>query len=181
MNGKIPLSERRGDIALLAYLCFNLLFVTYMQGFEQLVIADPANFEYPSWPPAFMVDMVHWWGRNFDPLLMARPTWWKTTIAIDVTFFGPFYVFAIYAFFRGRDWIRIPSIMYACIMLTMVAIISAEELFGEHASPHPVIVLLANGPWAGFPVYLIYRMALNPHPFSRPVAELTTRPELLPA
>ena len=45
--------------------------------FEQLVIADPYDFEYPSWPPRFMVDAVHWWGRTFDPLLMARPTWWK--------------------------------------------------------------------------------------------------------
>ena len=39
---------------------------------EPLVIADPNHFTYPLWPPAAMVDLVHWWGRTFDPALMAR-------------------------------------------------------------------------------------------------------------
>jgi len=167
MTNTIPLSKRPGDIALLVYFSFNILFVTYMQGFEQLVIADPNDFDYPMWPPAFMVDLVHWWGRNFDPLLMARPTWWKVIIGIDVTFFGPFYVFAIYAFSKGKQWIRIPSIVYAAIMLTMVVVISGEEMFGPHASPQLIIVLLANAPWALFPIFLLYRMIPHPHPFTR--------------
>ena len=37
---------------------------------------------------------------------MARPPFWRMTIWIDVIFFGPFYLFAIYAFIRGRNWIR---------------------------------------------------------------------------
>jgi hypothetical protein len=172
MNETIPLSDRRGDIALLVYFCFNLFGVTYMQGFEQLVIPDPSHFQYPVWPPAFMVDLVHWWGRNFDPLLMARPTWWKVIIAIDATFFGPFYACAIYAFIRGREWIRIPCFMYASVMLTMVAVIFGEEMFGVHASPRLAIVLLANGPWAIFPTFLLYRMIAQPHPFTRETPRL---------
>jgi hypothetical protein len=31
-----------------------------------------------------LVDLVNWWGRTFDPLLMARPPFWKATIWIDV-------------------------------------------------------------------------------------------------
>jgi hypothetical protein len=169
MRATIPLSQRPGDIAFLAYFCFNILFVTYMQGLEQLVVADPSDFEYPAWPPAFMVDMVHWWGRNFDPLLMARPVWWKVIIALDVIFCGPFYACAIYAFARGRDWIRIPSIIYASVMLTMVAVILAEEVLGSHASPRIGVVLLANGPWALFPAFLLYGMITREHPFTRVV------------
>jgi hypothetical protein len=167
MRVAIPLSQRPTDIALLAFFWFNIVCITYMEGFEQLAIADPNDFEYPVWPPRFMVDMVHWWGRNFDPLLMARPTWWKAIIAIDVVFFGPFYVCAIYAFTKGREWIRIPAIMWASVMLTMVIVISAEEIFGPHATPEPAIMLLANGPWAFFPLFLLYRLSTQPHPFTR--------------
>jgi hypothetical protein len=165
----IPLSRRPGDIALVAFFSINVLGITYMQGFEQLVIADPNHFEYPVWPPRFMVDAVHWWGRTYDPLLMARPMWWRVIIAIDATFFGPFYVCAVYAFTKGREWIRIPSIIWASVMLTMVAVILGEELFGEYATPEPAIVLSANALWALFPIFVLYRMIPRPHPFTAAV------------
>jgi hypothetical protein len=168
MEETIPLSRRPGDIALVVFFWVNILGITYVEGLEQLVIADPRAFEYPVWPPGFAVDLVHWWGRNFDPLLMARPTWWKAIIWTDVVFFGPFYACAIYAFTRGRAWIRIPSIIYASVLLTMVIVILGEEIFGPHATPRLGIVLLANGPWALFPIFLLYRMITRPRPFTRP-------------
>jgi hypothetical protein len=166
MAEPIPLSQRPGDIALVAFFSINVLGITYMEGFEQLAVADPNDFEYPLWPPPFMVDLVHWWGRNFDPLLMARPVWWRVIIGIDVVFFGPFYVCAIYAFTKGREWIRIPSIIWASVMLTMVAVILGEEMFGEHATPELAIVLLANAFWGLFPLFVLYRMITRPHPFT---------------
>ena len=129
-------------------------------------MADPNDFEYPLWPPPFMVDLVHWWGRNFDPLLMARPVWWRVIIGIDVVFFGPFYVCAIYAFTKGREWIRIPSIIWASVMLTMVAVILGEEMFGEYATPELAIVLFANAFWGMFPLFVLCRMITRPHPFA---------------
>ena len=47
----IPLSKRPGDIAILAFFLINILFITYIVDLEQLVIADPAHFTYPLWPP----------------------------------------------------------------------------------------------------------------------------------
>jgi len=70
-----------------------------------------------------MVDLVHWYGNNFDPLLIARPAWWRATIWIAALFFGPFYVFAIYAYAKGKNWIRFASIVCASVMLTNVFII----------------------------------------------------------
>ena len=154
----LPLSKRPGDIPLIAFFLVNLFFITYIVDLEQLVIPDPSNFTYPLWPPPAMVDLVHWWGRTFDPLLLARPPWWLVTIWIDSLFFGPYYVFALYAFIRGRDWIRIPSIIYASVMLTNVTIILGEEIFGPHRSPNLPVVLLANAAWLIFPIYLIYRV-----------------------
>jgi emopamil binding protein len=154
----VALSKRPGDWPIVAFFAVNLLFITYIVDLEQLVIADPANFVYPIWPPPATVDLVHWWGRMFDPVLLARPVWWKMTIWIDVLCFGPFYVFGIYAFVKGRNWIRLPGLIYASVMLTNVAIILGEEAFGPHRTPQLGIVLLANAAWVIVPIYLLYRL-----------------------
>jgi hypothetical protein len=101
---------------------------------------------------------------------MARPAFWRMTIWIDVLLFGPFYVVALYAFIKGKEWIRIPSIIYSSVMLTNVTIILGEEFFGPHATPQSLIVLLLNLSWLLMPIYIIYRMWRYPHPFTQPVA-----------
>jgi hypothetical protein len=163
----IPLGRRRGDLLILAFFAVNLAFITYIVDIEQLIIADPAHFTYPLWPPPALVDLVHWWGRTFDPLLLARPVWWKMTILIDALFFGPFYVVGLYSFARGKDWIRIPSIVYASVMLTNVTIILGEEAFGPNRTPAPGMVALANLPWVVVPLYILWRMGRAAHPFTR--------------
>ncbi len=167
----ITLSKRPWDIPILVFFVINLLFVTYIIDLEQLVIPDPYHFTYPVWPPRPAVDLIHWWGSNFDPPLMARLPWWKTTIWIDVLFFGPFYLFGIYAFIKGREWIRIPSIIYSSMLLTNVLVILSEERYGANATPHWPVMLLAHLPWLLFPFYIIYRMGRFPHPFTEPVGE----------
>jgi hypothetical protein len=163
----IPLSQRKYDVAFLVFFVINLTFITYIVDFEQLVVRDPAHFVYPPWPPARLVDLVHWWGRTFDPVLLARPVWWKATIWIDSLFFGPFYIAAIYAFARGRDWIRVPAIFWAGVMMTNVTIIMSEEVFGPHATPRLFTVAMANAPWFLFPIAVVLRVALRDRPFSR--------------
>jgi len=63
----------------------------------------------------------------FDPVLLARPAWWKATIWIDAVLFGPFYALAIYAYARGKDWIRLPSVIWASVMLTNVTTSSTRK------------------------------------------------------
>ncbi len=163
----IPISRRPGDIAILAFFLVNLLFITYIVDIEQLTVPDPAHFTYPAWPPPAAVDMVHNYGRTLDPLLMARPPWWKATIWIDALFFGPFYLVAIYAYITGKEWIRIPCIIYSSVLMTNVIIILSEEIYGVHAAPNLPVELLLNLPWLAFPLYIIYRMWRYPHPFTR--------------
>ena len=154
----IPFARRPADFAFLIFFVVNLTFITYVVDLEQLVIADPNHFTPPLWPPPALVELVHWWGRSFDPLQWARPAWWRATIWIDVLGFGPYYAVAIFAFLRGRDWIRTPSIIWASVMLTNVTIIMFEEMIGPHATPRPGIVWAANLPWLLFPVLVIWRM-----------------------
>ena len=168
MRTVIPLKERKLDFVFLGFFWFNLVFISYLFDLEQIVITDTSNFDYPIWPPAFIVDLGHWWGANYDPVLLERPVWWRMTIWIDALFFGPFYMFAIYAFTKGKDWIRIPSVIYASVMMTNVTIILGEEIMGEHASPELWAVLLANASWLLMPILLLWRMWHAEHPFTRP-------------
>jgi emopamil binding protein len=163
----IPLAERRYDLAFIVFFAINLGFITYIVDMEQLVIVDPTSFTYPWWPPRSIIDAIHWWGRSFDPALMAREPWWRATIWLDVLGFGPFYAFALYAFVKGRNWIRVPTFVWAGVMFANVTIILFEELRGAHASPRPGVVFAANLPWLLTPVLVVARMAWREHPFAK--------------
>ena len=144
----LPLRQRPFDIVILAYLIFNLVAITYLFDLEQILIPDTSHFIYPAWPPRFIVDLSHWWGRNFDPLLYARPPWWRATIWIDAVLFGPYSAFAI----------------YASVMLTNVTIIMSEEIWGPHATPHLAAVIGANASWVIIPLLVLFRMRKDPFP-----------------
>ena len=170
MRETIPLSQRRIDIVLIAFFLVNLLFVSYFIDTEQLVIANPAHFTYPIWPPRPVIDLVHWWGYNFDPLLIARPVFFKVTIWLDNLLYGPFYLIATYAYIKGKEWIRLPSIIYAVLMIEGVIMILSEEAFGQYRTPHLAMVVAANASWIIFPLIILFRLGLNEHPFTRPTA-----------
>ena len=163
----IPLSARKRDVAILVFYWINLLFITYVVDVEQLTIPDlHAGWTYPLWPPKAAVDVIHWYGSSFDPVLMARPVWWKMTIWIDALLFGPYYAVAIYAFTKGKNWIRIPSIVQASFLIAIVLIILGEETWGEHATPNRLFVYGDNLPWLLFPILVIARMYRSEHPFT---------------
>jgi hypothetical protein len=167
----LPLSARKTDIAILVFYWINLLFITYVVDVEQLVIPDlHGAWTYPLWPPKPAIDLVHWYGTNFDPVLIARPVWWKMTIWIDALFFGPYYAVAIYAFAKGKNWIRIPSIIQASFLIAIVLVILGEETWGEHATPNRLFVYGDNLPWLVFPLIVIARMYTSERPFTAPVA-----------
>jgi hypothetical protein len=161
----IPFRQRRLDWLFVAFFIINFFFITYVVDLEQLVIPDPDQYQQPAWPPAAMVKIIHSYGSNYDPLLIARPQWWKNTIWLDVVFYGPFYAVAIYAFLRGREWIRIPAIFYSGMMFADVFIILGEEIAGPHASPHLGIVTALNLPWLLLPILLAARL-WKEHPFA---------------
>ena len=169
----IPFSRRKVDWLFVSFFLINLFFITYIVDIEQLIIPDPTHFQQPLWPPEAMVRMIHNYGASFDPLLMARPQWWKMTIWIDVLFYGPFYVLAIYAFVRGKDWIRIPAIFYSGMMFADVFIILGDEFSGPNAAPNFPIVLALNLPWLLMPICLTLRLR-SEHPFVK-FGELSSR------
>jgi hypothetical protein len=169
MNSKvISFRKRKLDWLILFFFLLNLFFITYVVDFEQLAIPDPYHYEQPVWPPAFMVTLIHAYGQANDPLLMARPQWWKDTIMLDVFIYGPFYAAAVYAFIKGKEWIRIPAFLYSGMMFADVLIILGEEIAGPHATPHLPLVLALNLPWLLLPILLTMRLR-HEHPFTTQV------------
>ena len=168
MNGlSIPFRRRKQDWFFVAFFLINLLFITYIVDIEQLIIPDPYHYQQPAWPPAPLLKIIHAYGTGLDPLLMARPQWWKNTIWLDVLFYGPFYAFAIFAFIRGREWIRIPAFFYSGMLFADLFIILGEEIAGPHATSHLPAVFALNLPWLLVPVFLTLRLRKE-HPFSAP-------------
>ncbi len=183
MRTAIPIKDRDKarkiiDIILLVFFFINIIFICYLFDIEQLVLsgadheyitqhgidAFDAAFGLPIWPPKFIIQLNHFVGQ-FDGAVMERPTWFRATIWIDAILFGPFYITAIIAFIRGKNWIRIPSIMWATMMLTNVTIILFVE-FTEYFTPDWWKILLANLLWILIPILLIIRMILYPQTFA---------------
>jgi len=71
---------------------------------------------------------------------------------------------AIYAFVRGRDWIRVPAVFYGGMMLADVFILIGEEAAGIHADPDFSFVFTLNLPWLLLPTFLTFRLRKQ-HPF----------------
>ncbi len=179
MRTAIPVKDRDLtrkiiDITLLVFFFINIIFICYMFDIEQLVVSGVdhttnwplAPGDYPIWPPKFIVDLNHFVGQ-FDHALLHRDPWWRAAIWIDVILFGPFYITAIYAFIRGKNWIRIPSIMWATMMLTNVTIIFIVEFTDpKYAGGQPLPIIAANLLWILMPILLIIRMVLYPQTFA---------------
>ncbi|KAA6392313.1 MAG: hypothetical protein EZS28_012162, partial [Streblomastix strix] len=114
------------DKLLIAFFFINLFFIVYVIDVEQLIIKDPNNFKQPIWPTAGLARVIHSYGRKQDPLLMARPIWFKITVWMDVLYFGPFYAIALYAFIKKKNWIRNYVIIWASMILVNLIVTVAE-------------------------------------------------------
>jgi len=120
---------------------------------------------YPVWPPRQAVDVIRWYGCNFDPPLIARAAWWRSTIWSDSLLFGPFYAWAIVAYWIGDRRIRIATVAWAAVIMTNVFVIMMEEYDGATSTPFPVLVTALNVPWFFVPLAAGLRMAAQEEPF----------------
>lgn len=153
-----PLRERKLDLVIVGWFAINLVFVVYTFDVEQIAIADPHDFTYPVWPPAPFVDAIHFWGHNYDPLLIARPSWFRTLIWLDIILFGPFYAAAIFAFVKARRWIRLPAVIWATAMLVHLAVILIEQVIGPYPAPNLPMTFAVYGSYVVLPLLVLWRV-----------------------
>ena len=112
----------------------------------------------PAWPPAPCVRAIHWWGKTADKLVLARPVWFQVAIWLEIVVQAPFYAVAIYAFLRRKNWIRLPAVVYAVVLLTIMPIVLGEQYFGEHATDKPALVTAVYAAYVVMPLAVLYRV-----------------------
>ena len=176
-----PMQSR--DAALIVWFVLGTL-ITYLIDFEQVLIEDHSAYgkngaPLPLWPPEPFVRAIHWWGKTADPLVLARPIWFKVAIWIEVLVQAPFYMLAMYAFARQRNWIRVPAIVYATVLLTIMPIVLAEQYLGPHATSQPWLVTAVYGAYVLMPLLVLGRV-WSPQVFPPPLTPAKAHADAAP-
>lgn len=181
----IPLRERKLDlffIVVFATFAFTSFFADSVNA-----VASPDAGSSWFWTRA----AYNFYAVGNDPLLIANPVWLRTMCALSAFVFGPFYLLLVYAFVRGKNWVRPFTFLYAGMIVESMIVILAVEFTGESAlfsqvcaAVKPAAQLAAQGlnadlsvqnipkflaynlPYKIVPILLVVRM-WRERPFSR--------------
>jgi EXPERA (EXPanded EBP superfamily) len=159
----LPLRERRIDIVFA--VVFSAFTVTSV--ISDLLPTIGVNFSHPS--DSFFVQSNYWYAHDADPLFMNPPDWMRIVTGLSAFVYMPFYVVLVYALLTARNWIQLPSVIYATMIASITGIIVfGVEFFGEAAlrTHNPAKFLAFNLPYVVLPLLLLARMR-KPAPFTR--------------
>ena len=169
----IPLRERRRDWFFV--VMFSMFASTSFLSDTANTVGRPNPHSHN--PMArFIYDHV----AGIDPVLIANPRFVQVTVGfVSAMLFGVFYLVLIYAIVRGREWIRLPAIFYAgMIVMGTTAYLGADvlgdaPLFAlacgpgsgfDYKSPNVPLTVAINGLYPVVALLLVARM-WRPHPF----------------
>ncbi|ETV92032.1 hypothetical protein H310_13557 [Aphanomyces invadans] len=127
----------------------------------EALLHDPATYgkvdPIVNWPPPVVVRALHQWGTDFDPLLQARPLWFKVCFVMEMTLQVPYYILAIYGFIHRCEWLRVPTLVYAAQSVTVMVIVLTEQFVGEFKTSAPLVILASYVPFAIVPIFFLVR------------------------
>jgi hypothetical protein len=146
----MSLRARPFDCALVA--CFALFAFTSLVMEPYFVFGDLAH-------PHDLLSRGWRWYAQFDPAFLDRPLWLRIVCAIDMFVFGPFYLISIYAFWRARNWIRIPFLVMAGVIFYSTVVYFLWEIVGESGRANIPVVIAVNIPYSIIPILAGYRLA----------------------
>lgn len=161
----LPLAKRSIDIF---FICiFSIFIVTSIISDSIPTLGIPQTAHTTN----FLAQFNYNYSSMNDPLFQNPPVWMRFITGTSAFVYLPFYVLLIISLVQRWNWIQLPSVIYATMIISLTVIpIFGTEFFGEAAqrTPHPVIFLLYNGPYVLVPLLLLIRMR-KPHPFTRPL------------
>jgi len=153
------LSARPFDALLVFWFC---VFAVTSLVYEQYIVFDvdlssATGIFGRSW---------YWYASSFDPIFLDTPLWLRIMCTIDAYVFGPFYLVLIYAFVRGRNWIRVPALLYGSAIIYSTAVYFGWEFLdaANCAEANLAAVFVVNIPYTIVPLLLLWRMR-SPEPF----------------
>jgi hypothetical protein len=159
----LTLRERRFDIF------FAIVFAafTVTSIISDLLPTVGVDFSHPS--GNFFVQSNYWYAHDADPLFMNPPDWMRIVTGLSAFVYMPFYVVLVIALLTARNWIQLPAVIYATMIVSLTGIVVfGVEFFGESAlrTHNPVKFLVFNLPYVLVPLLLLIRMR-KPLPFTR--------------
>ena len=154
-----PLSERPGDW--LFVLAFG--FFAFSSAFSDAVVARGVALAPDS--PSFWARANWWYANGTDPYLLHAPFAFRVQVAVSAFVFGPFYLLLVYALVAGKNWIRMPAIIYVSAMVYGMVLLFGTEFLGDLPPTNVPRFLAFNLPYLFVPLLLAYRMR-RPQPFA---------------
>ena len=108
----------------------------------------------------------YWYASSFDPVFLHPPLWLHIMCTIDAYVFGPCYLLFIFAFVKGRNWVRTPALLYGAAIVYSTLVYFGWEFLdpGNRATANLVMVFAINIPYTIVPLLLIWRVR-HPLPF----------------
>jgi hypothetical protein len=159
----LPLRERKID----AFFAVVFAAFTVTSVISDLLPTVGVDFSHPS--GNFFVRSNYWYAHDTDTLFMHPPDWMRIVTGLSAFVYMPFYIVLVTALVTGRNWIQLPSVIYATMIVTLTGIVVfGVEFFGEPATRtgNPAKFLAFNLPYVLIPLLLLIRMR-KPLPFTR--------------
>lgn len=118
----IPLRERRRDWFFI--VMFSLFALTSL-------VTDTINLTQPSANSWYFVERFMFANGN-ETLILQNPRFVQVSVGfVSALLFGLFYLVLIYAFVRGRDWIRLPAVFFAGMVVMSAGVYLAVGILGD--------------------------------------------------
>jgi hypothetical protein len=159
----LPLRQRPIDIVFI--VVFSWMIISCF--ISDLLPTVGVDFSQPS--DNFFVNSNYWYAHDADPLFMHPPTWMRIVTGLSAFVYLPFYLVLVYSLLTGRNWIQLPSVIYASVIVALTGVVVfGVEFFGEAAlrTHNPAKFLAFNLPYVLVPLVLLIRMR-RPQPFAR--------------
>ncbi|WP_328614452.1 DUF2781 domain-containing protein [Amycolatopsis sp. NBC_00355] len=159
----LPLRDRKIDVFFA--VLFSVFTVTSL--ISDLLPTVGVDFSQPS--SNFLVNSNWWYAHDADPLFMHPPDWMRIVTGLSAFVYMPFYVVLVFALLGGKNWIQLPAVVYATMIVTLTGVVVfGVEFFGDPAmrTGNPAKFLAFNLPYVLVPLLLLIRMRA-PKPFTR--------------
>lgn len=159
----LPLRRRGFDYVFIVFFCWAFVSCIISDAIPTLGIVQSPD------SPNILAQWNYAYASVNDPLFLNPPVWMRFVTGLSAFVYAPFYVFLVYALIRGRNWIQLPAVIYATLIVGITGVIVfGVEFFGEPEwrTPNPVGFLAFNLPYVLIPLLLLIRMR-KPLPFSR--------------
>ena len=159
----LRLNLRKFDYVFIVFFCWAFASCMISDAIPTLGIVQSPD------SPNILAQINYTYSSVNDPLFMNPPIWMRFVTGLSAFVYSPFYLVLVYAMIRGRNWIQLPSVIYATMIVTLTGVVVfGVEFLGEqpYRTPNPLGFLAYNLPYVLIPLLLLIRMR-KPLPFTR--------------